>query len=51
MIIDRAYKINNTTQGFRNDLNTLTTILKRNIFSSWLIDKSIKVYLTNIKAN
>ena len=27
-LIDRAYKIDNTTQGFQNDINTLTTILK-----------------------
>ena len=26
-LIDRAYKINNTTQGFQDDINTLTTIL------------------------
>ena len=30
-LINRAYKINNTTQGFQNDINTLTTILKRNV--------------------
>ena len=47
-LIDRAYKINNTTQGFQNDINTLTTILKRNMFPSWLIDKSAQGYLRNV---
>ena len=51
-LIDRAYKINNTTQGFENDINTLTTILKRNtctcMFPSWLIDKSVQGYLRNV---
>ena len=47
-LIDRAYKINNTTQGFQNDINTLTTILKRNMFPSWLIDKSVQGYLRNV---
>jgi len=43
--IDRAYKINNTTQGFQNDIKNLSVILKRNLFPSWLIDKSVKGYL------
>ena len=47
-LIDRTYKINNTTQGFQNDINTLTTILKRNMFPSWLIDKSVQGYLRNV---
>ena len=47
-LIDRAYKINNSTQGFQNDINTLTTILKRNMFPSWLIDKSNQGYLRNV---
>ena len=47
-LIDRAYKINNTTQGFQNNINTLTTILKRNMFPSWLIDKSVQGYLRNV---
>ena len=45
---DRAYKINNTTQGFQNDINTLTTILKRNMFPSWLIDRSFQGYHRNV---
>ena len=27
ILMDRAYKINNTTQGFQNDINTLTTTI------------------------
>ena len=30
-LIDRAYKINNTTQGFHNDIKNLSEILKRDI--------------------
>ena len=44
-LIDRAYKINNTTQGFHNDIKNLSEILKRNVFPKWLIDKSVKGYL------
>ena len=48
-LIDRAYKINNTTQGFQNDIKNLSVILKRNLFPSWLIDKSVKDYLRKVK--
>ena len=44
-LIDRAYKINNTTQGFHNGIKNLSEILKRNMFPKWLIDKSVKGYL------
>ena len=44
-LIDRAHKINNTTQGFHNDIKNLSEILKRNMFPKWLIDKSVKGYL------
>ena len=29
--IDRAYKINNTTQGFQNNIKNISEILKRNV--------------------
>ena len=45
-LIDRAYKINNTTQGFHNDIKDLSEILKRNMFPEWLIGKSVKGYLS-----
>ena len=48
-LTDRAYKINNTTQGFQNDIKNLSVILKRNLFPSWLIDKSVKDYLRKVK--
>ena len=48
-LIDRAYKINNTTQGFQNDIKNLSVILKPNLFPSWLIDKSVKGYLRKVK--
>ena len=47
-LIDRAYKINNTTQGFHNDIKNLSEILKRNLFPKWLIDKSVKGYLSKV---
>ena len=47
-VIDRAYKINNTTQGFHNDIKNLSEILKRNMFPKWLIDKSVKGYLSKV---
>ncbi len=48
-LIDKAYKTNNTTQGFPNDIKNLSVILKRNLFPSWLIDKSVKSYLRKVK--
>ena len=47
-LIDRAYKINNTTQGFHNDIKNLSEILKPNMFPKWLIDKSVKGYLSKV---
>ena len=47
-LIDRAYKINNTIQGFHNDIKNLSEILKRNMFPKWLIDKSVKGYLSKV---
>ena len=47
-LIDRAYKINNTTRGFHNDIKHLSEILKRNMFPKWLIDKSVKGYLSKV---
>ena len=47
-LIDRAYKINNTTQGFHNDIKNLSEILKRNMFPKWLIDKSVKGHLSKV---
>ena len=35
-LIDRAYKINNTTQGFHNNIKNLSEILKCNMFPKWL---------------
>ena len=48
-LIDRAYKINNTTQGFHKDIKNLSDILKRNMFPKWLIDKSVKGYLSKVR--
>ena len=48
-LIDKAYKINNTFQGFQNDIKNLSAILKHNFFPNWLIDKSVKGYLRKVK--
>ena len=44
--MDKAYKISNTTQGFHNDIQNLSEILKRSKFPKWSIDKSVKDYLS-----
>ena len=41
-------KINNTTQGFHNEIKNLSEILKRSMFPKWLIDKSVKSYLSKV---
>ena len=48
-LIDRAYKINNTTQGFHNDIKNLPEILKRNVFSSGLLTNQLKVILVRFE--
>ena len=48
-LIHRAYKLNNTREGFHNDLKELTTILQRNLLPLNLIDRTIKKYLNNKK--
>ena len=44
-LIDRIYKINNTSSGLQNDLNKLSDTLKRNSFPSHIIDRTFKRYL------
>ena len=50
---DSVYKINNTTQGFHIDIKNLivSEILKRNMFPKWLIDKSVKGYLSKVRTS
>ena len=43
-LVDRIFKINNTTTGREKDLQQLSTTLQRNSFPSHLIDKIIKGY-------
>ena len=40
-LIDRAYKINNTTQGFHNDNRNLSEILKLYMFPKWLLTNQL----------
>jgi len=44
-LIDRIFKINNTSSGFHDDLIKLSDTLKRNSFPSHIIDKTFKRYL------
>ena len=37
-LVDRAYKINNTSLRFHEDINKLTDILKKNLFPAHLIE-------------
>ena len=34
-LVDRPYKINNSSQGFHIDIKTLSYILKRNMLPNW----------------
>ena len=43
-LVDRTFKINNTTTGREKDLQQLSITLQRNSFPSHLIDKIIKGY-------
>ena len=47
-LLDRSYKINNTWNGFDNDVENLTKILNKNQFPTKLINKITKQYL-NLK--
>ena len=48
-LTDKSYKVNNTTQFFHNDIKNVSEILKRNIFPKWLLDKSVKGYLSKVR--
>ena len=43
-LVERIFKINNTTTGWEKDLRQLSITLQRNSFPSHLIDKIIKGY-------
>ena len=44
-LIDRVYKINNTSKGFNEDLKKVFYILKRNCYLEYIINKVSKNYL------
>ena len=44
-LIDRAYKIDNTNNGFQQDVKNITSILLRNSFPLYFINKTVKRYL------
>ena len=48
ILIDRAYKINNTIFGFNHDMEKLTEILNKNLFPSHLIKRNIENYLKKV---
>ena len=45
-LVDRTFKINNTWSGFHKDVMKLVQILKKNLFSSHLIQNIINSYVT-----
>ena len=46
-LVDRAYEINNTLQGFHKDIDNFIITLKRNMFPPKIIDRFIKQYMNN----
>ena len=42
-LIDRAYKINNTTFGFNQDMSKVKDVLNRNMFPSHLVENKRKI--------
>ena len=48
-LIDRTYKINNTTQGFHNDIKNLSEILNVICFPSGLLTNQLKVILVRLQ--
>ena len=47
-LLNRAYKLNNTLQGFNEDVKKLSYTLRKNQFPDGLIQKVVKGYLDNI---
>ena len=45
-LVDRTFKITNTWSGFHKDVMNLVRILKKNLFSSHLIENTINSYVT-----
>ena len=50
-LVDRTFKINNTSSGFHSDLNNLINTLKRNSFPAFVIDNVVKRYQDKVKNN
>ena len=46
-LVDRLTKINNAWSGFHNDMEKSKPILQKNLFSSELIGKVVKKYLSD----
>ena len=50
-LVDRAYKINNTWLGLREDITKLMEILKKNLFPAHLIERVVNHYITGTLSN
>ena len=48
-LVDRTYQINNTWQGFHEDIKKLVLIVRKNIFPSNLIERVINQYITKTR--
>ena len=45
-LVDRTYKINNTWEGFNEDMKKLLLILRKNLFPSHIVERVIRQYIT-----
>ena len=46
ILADRTYKINNTWEGFNEDIKKLLSILRKNLFPSHIVERVIRQYIT-----
>ena len=47
-LVDRIYKINNTKEGLDNDLNSMSLVLQKNLYPSFLISNVIRNYFDQV---
>ena len=45
-LVDRTYKMNNTWEGFNEDIKKLLLILRKNLFPNHILERVISQYIT-----
>ena len=50
-LIDRTYKINNTWQGFHDDVSKIKDVLERNSYPPFILHQIIKAYINKTHYN